>query len=74
MASNDPAAGIAAPSDESWPWEGAVQRALVAYLEASGWAVVAQADTATRGHRPDIDARRRAHLLLVEVKGYPSTT
>lgn len=57
----------------AWPWEGAVQAFLVAHLEATGWSVVRQADAARRTHGPDIDARRLGHMLLVEVKGYPST-
>jgi hypothetical protein len=56
-----------------WYWEGNVQAALVAKLKADGWAIVGQADTASRQQGPDVEARRGSTPLLLEVKGYPST-
>jgi hypothetical protein len=55
----------------AWPWEGAVQAVLVSRLEANGWLIVRQADTATGEQGADIEAVRDDVRLLVEVKGYP---
>lgn len=57
---------------DAWPWEGAVQRRLREFLEANGWNVVHEADTARHEPGADLDARMLGRLLLVEVKGYPS--
>ncbi len=56
-----------------WFWEGNVQRALVAQLMHDGWTIEGQADTASGRQGPDVVARKGDTLLLVEVKGYPST-
>lgn len=57
-----------------WFWEGNVQAAVVAHLAAEGWRILRVADTHSREHGVDIQARRRGTRLLVEVKGYPSST
>ncbi len=50
---------------EDWYWEGSVVSAVCAYLEAHGWTIEHKTNTATR--------EQGGRLLLVEVKGYPST-
>jgi hypothetical protein len=57
-----------------WFWEGNVQEALAGYLEGKGWSIRSLADTAARSRGIDIVAVRGSTQLLVEVKGYPSTT
>lgn len=56
-----------------WWWEGNVVHAVAAFLIEGGWTIEATADTARREAGPDIKARRRDQILVVEVKGYPST-
>jgi hypothetical protein len=63
----------AAPVDD-WAWEGNVQSGVVTQLAATGWRIVAVADTARRQQGADIIAERDGARLLVEVKGWPSTT
>ena len=60
-------------ANEAWPWEGSVQRRIREYLESEGWTVVAEANAADRTHGRDLDARMTGRMLLIEVKGYPST-
>lgn len=55
-------------------WEGDVQGAIVGYLAADGWKITRVADTASRERGIDIMAEREGRHLLVEVKGWPSTT
>ena len=55
-------------------WEGDVQAAVVRYLSATGWAILRVADTATRERGVDVIAERDGRRLLVEVKGWPTTT
>ena len=55
-------------------WEGNVQDAIVAHLQAERWTVVSAADTASQARGIDIVAERDGRRLLVEVKGYPGTT
>lgn len=55
-----------------WFWEGNVQAAVVAYLAAQGWSILAVADTETRAAGADIKARRNGVNVWIEVKGYPS--
>lgn len=63
-------ASPAGPS-RSWPWEGYVQEIVAALLIDAGF-VVRTANTATREHGKDIDARGSdGRRLWVTVKGYP---
>ena len=55
-------------------WEGEVQAAVVRHLSTIGWAIVRVADTATRERGVDVIAERDGRRLLVEVKGWPTTT
>ncbi len=59
---------------EEWHWEGRVQAAVVRWLAANGRDITRVSDTASREQGFDIEARRGADRLLVEVKGYPSAT
>lgn len=62
----------AAPAqDRPWPWEGAVQRAVVEALVADGARVESQADTARRERGTDVVAVLDGRRLHVEVKGWP---
>jgi hypothetical protein len=63
----------AGPADD-WAWEGNVQSGVATQLAATGWRIVAVADTARRQRGPDIIAERDGIRLVVEVKGWPSTT
>ena len=63
---------IGTPAD--WYWEGHVQGLLVAYLARTGWSIRRVADTAAREHGHDIDAVKGDERLLIEVKGYPTST
>jgi hypothetical protein len=71
-----PAARQAASTarEQEWAWEGQVQSHLVAYLALNGWSIIRVADTAQRERGVDIIAERAGHRLLVEVKGWPSST
>lgn len=64
----------APPPPQDGFWEGNVQGAIVAYLAADGWSIVRVADTESRERGVDIVAERDGRRLLVEVKGWPSTT
>lgn len=64
---------VAAPHEE-WFWEGNVQAAVVRHLAAERWDIRRVADTASRERGVDIEAVLDGTQLLVEVKGYPSTT
>ncbi len=55
-------------------WEGNVQAALVRHLVARGWSVVSLADTASQERGVDVVAERAGRRMLIEVKGWPSTT
>jgi Holliday junction resolvase-like predicted endonuclease len=57
-----------------WAWEGNVQSRVATYLAADGWSIIRVADTARRERGADIIAQRGGQQLLVEVKGWPSTT
>lgn len=59
---------------DAWSSEAAVQSAVVTWLVGQGWSIVRVADTASREHGVDVVARRAGTDLLVEVKGYPSST
>jgi len=75
-AARTPGAGsrAARAPDLSWAWEGAVQAALVTWLQATGWTIEREADTKSGQHGIDILAARGADRLAVEVKGYPQAT
>jgi hypothetical protein len=59
---------------QDWAWEGNVQSRVAAHLAATGWSIIRVADTARRERGIDIIAGRDGRQLLVEVKGWPSTT
>lgn len=67
------AEAVTAP-DEAWFWEGNVQAAVVRHLAADGWHIRRVADTASRERGVDVEADRDGQRLVVEVKGYPSST
>lgn len=69
-----PAPEATRPARGEWSWEGNVQAAVVTHLARSGWAVTRVADTAGREHGIDVTAERDGRRLLIEVKGWPSTT
>jgi hypothetical protein len=73
-ASDRPSVPLPAGPMDDWAWEGNVQAGVVRQLAAMGWRIVAVADTARRHKGPDIIAERDGTRLLVEVKGWPSTT
>jgi hypothetical protein len=57
-----------------WFWEGNVVNALVRHLAGKGWKIESQADTHLKERGVDLRASRGGLILLVEAKGYPSTT
>jgi hypothetical protein len=57
-----------------WFWEGRVQDALGAHLEAEGWTVREAADTESKAPGIDLLATLGNRWLAIEVKGYPNTT
>jgi hypothetical protein len=57
-----------------WFWEGNVVSAIARHLEVQGWTILSTADTATKARGADIHAQKGKDVLLVEVKGYPSTS
>ncbi len=61
-------------ADDEWAWEGHVQSRVATHLTTNGWSIIRVADTAQREPGPDIKAERDGQTLLVEVKGWPSTT
>jgi hypothetical protein len=63
-----------ATGNSSWLWEGNVQAALARYLEAQGWHIDRQADTAHHERGYDLVASMQDRRLAVEVKGYPERT
>jgi hypothetical protein len=64
--------GITDPTD--WYWEGHVQALVVGYLARSGWSIKRVTDTASSEHGHDIAAHRGGEQVLIEVKGYPTST
>jgi hypothetical protein len=60
--------------EQEWAWEGNVQSCVVTYLAANGWSILRVADTAQRERGVDIIAERDGQRLLIEVKGWPSST
>jgi hypothetical protein len=57
-----------------WYWEGNVVDALARYFAAEGWSVVSQADTRSRARGTDLHLQRAEKTLLIEAKGFPSTS
>ena len=57
-----------------WAWEGNVQSRVATHLAATGWSIIRVADTAQRERGVDIIAEQDGQRLLVEVKGWPSST
>jgi Holliday junction resolvase-like predicted endonuclease len=61
-------------TEQEWAWEGNVQARVATHLAATGWSIIRVADTSLGERGVDIIAERDAHRLLVEVKGWPSST
>ncbi|PZR14732.1 MAG: hypothetical protein DI539_18665 [Flavobacterium psychrophilum] len=59
---------------DDWFWEGKVVETLVHHLEKDGWHLLNIANTASRARGHDIQAQKENRILLIEVKGYPSTS
>jgi hypothetical protein len=59
---------------DDWKWEGNVQARLVDFLASEGWTDIVVPDTEQQERGVDIEAHRGYQTLLVEVKGFPSTT
>ncbi len=57
-----------------WAWEGNVQSRMATHLAGTGWSTIRVADTALRERGVDIIAERDGQRLLLEVKGWPSST
>lgn len=57
-----------------WFWEGNLVTALARFLAAEGWTVKRTADTGRREQGVDLVAVSDRRTLMVEVKGYPTTT
>ena len=57
-----------------WFWEGHVVAALARALAADGWTIRRMADTGRREQGVDLVAELDRRMLMVEVKGYPTTT
>lgn len=57
-----------------WFWEGNVVNALAHSLASRGWKIESQADTHSKERGVDLRASKGGRILLVEAKGYPSTT
>lgn len=60
-------------ANTDWSWEGNISRVVMRHLESRGWVIESVADTTARQPGPDIRARKAEQLMVVEVKGYPST-
>jgi hypothetical protein len=57
-----------------WYWEGNVVAAIARGLVREGWTIVSSADTHSKERGIDLSAEKSGQTLLVEVKGYPSTS
>lgn len=64
--------GVKNMSNE-WFWEGNVVKTVCIYLQQQGWTIEKTADTESREAGVDIQASKDGEVLLVEIKGYPST-
>jgi hypothetical protein len=60
--------------EADWYWEGNVVAAFARALAAEGWTVRRTADTGRREQVVDLVAELGRRTLMVEVKGYPTTT
>lgn len=60
--------------NEDWFWEGNVVESVCVYLQNEGWVIEQRANTKTKEAGVDIQAKKNDKILLVEVKGYPTTT
>ncbi len=60
--------------DNTWHWEGNVQSRLRTFLEESGWRITFAANTAAKQAGVDLTASKANRRLLIEVKGFPTTT
>jgi hypothetical protein len=47
---------------------------VVSYLAKTGWSIRRVADTASSEHGHDVDAVKGDERVLIEVKGYPTST
>lgn len=56
-----------------WYCEQNVVAAVVTLLKQDGWDIESIADTESRARGADIRAQKDGRILIVEVKGYPST-
>ena len=57
-----------------WFWEGNVVNSLEKHFAAVGWIFVSKANTATRQAGVDLHMKKGDAELMIEAKGYPSTT
>jgi hypothetical protein len=57
-----------------WFWEGNVVDSIVYDLKKDAWRNVSKANTHSKERGVDIHAEREGRSLLIEVKGYPSTS
>ncbi|MBM0207365.1 hypothetical protein JNW90_33590 [Micromonospora sp. STR1s_5] len=57
-----------------WFWEGNVVDAVERHLADTGWRIEKKADTHSKERGVDLEASQAGRQLLIEVKGYPSTT
>jgi hypothetical protein len=57
-----------------WFWEGNVVDAVACALASRGWTIESRADCRSKERGPDLRASKAGRVLLVEAKGYPSTS
>ena len=57
-----------------WFWEGNIVESLERHFRNLGWSIVSKANTASRQTGIDLHARIDEIDLIIEAKGYPSTT
>lgn len=57
-----------------WFWEGNVVEAIARFLTDDGWSIVGKADMHSKERGVDVHATRNGCTLLIEAKGYPSTS
>lgn len=57
-----------------WYWEGNVVDAIARFLVGQEWVITAKADTHSKERGVDIQAEKAGKTLLVEAKGFPSTS
>ena len=58
----------------AWYWEGNVVDTIAQQLAAKGWRVVAKANTRSKERGVDLHVERDGRTLLIEAKGFPSTS